>query len=100
MATPYHPLSQSDQYYFKSLDRYSNYEKILFVGDFNGQTTDQYLSSILYQHELSSIVKENMCFKNASNPSCIDLILTNSALSFQHTLTVSCELSDFFINWL
>ena len=95
----YHPLSQSDQYYFnnldKSLDTYSNYEKILLVGDFNAQTTDQYLSSFLYQHELSSIVKESTCFKNVSNPSCIDLFLTNSALSFQHTLTVSCGLSDF-----
>ena len=32
-----------------------------------------------------------MCFKNVSNPSCIDLFLSNSA----HTLTLSCELSDF-----
>ena len=30
-----------------------------------------------------------------SNPSCIDLFLTNNALSFQHTLTVPCGLSDF-----
>ena len=95
----YHPLSQSDLYYFnnldKSLDTYSNYEKTLLVGDFNAQTTDQYLSSFLYQHELSSIVKESTCFKNASNPRCIEIFLTNRALSFQHTLTVSCGLSDF-----
>ena len=95
----YHPPSQSDQYYFnsldKSLDTYSNYENILLVGDFNVQTTDQYLSLFLYQHELSSIVKESTCFKNVSNPSCIDLFLTNTALSFQHILTVSCGLSDF-----
>ena len=99
----YHPLSQSDQYYFdnldKSLDTYSDYEKSLIIGDFNAQATDQYLSSFLYQHELSSIVKESTCFKNVSNPSCIDVFLTNSALSFQHTLTVSwgCQI---FINWL
>ena len=95
----YHPPFQSNQYYFnnlnRSLDTYINYEKILLVRDFNAQTTDQYLSSFLYQHELSSIVKESTCFKNVSNPSCIDLFLTNSALSFQHTLTVSCGLSDF-----
>ena len=95
----YHSPSQSDQYYFnnldKSLDTYSNYEKNLLVGDFNAQTTYQYSSSFLYQHELSSIVKESTCFKNVSNPSCIDLFLTNSVLSFQHTLTVSCGLSDF-----
>ena len=95
----YHPPSQSDQYFFnnldKSLDTYSNYENILLVGDFNAQTTNQYLSSFLYRHELSSVVKENTCFKNVSNPSYIDLFLTNSALSFQDTMTVSCGLSDF-----
>ena len=95
----YHSPSQSDQYDFdnvdKSLNTYSNYEKILSVGNFNAQRTDQYLSSFLYQHELSSIVKESTCFKNVSNPSCIELFLTNSALSFQHTLTTSYGLSDF-----
>ena len=65
----------------KSLDTYRN-EKILLVGDFKAQTTDHCLSSSLYQHELSSIVKESTCFKNVSNPSCIHLLLPNSALSF------------------
>ena len=41
------------------------------------------------------MVKESTCFKNVSNPSCIVLFLANSALSFQHTLTVSYGLSDF-----
>ena len=36
-----------------------------------------------------------MCSKNASNPCFIDLYLTNCALSFQHTLTISCGLSDY-----
>ena len=42
-----------------------------------------------------NLVKEKTCFKNVSNPSCIDLFLTNNALSFQHTETVSTGLSDF-----
>ena len=46
-------------------------------------------------HELKNLVKEKTCFKNVSNPSCIDLFLTNNALSFQHTETVSTSLSDF-----
>ena len=37
----------------------------------------------------------SLSFKNVSNPSCIDLFLTNNALSFQHTETVSTGLSDF-----
>ena len=53
------------------------------------------MNSFLYQHELLSIVKESTCYKNVSNPSCIDLFLTNSALLFQHALAVSCGLSDF-----
>ena len=35
----------------------------LLVGDFNAQRTDHYLSSFLYQHELSSIAKENTCLE-------------------------------------
>ena len=40
-------------------------------------------------------LKEKTSFKNISNPSCIDLFLTNSALFFEHTETVSTGLSDF-----
>ena len=35
------------------------------------------------------------CFKNALNPSYIDLFITNSSLSFQNTITVSNGLSNF-----
>ena len=65
------------------------------LGDFNAEISEFCLDSFLYQHELKNLVKEKACFKNVSNPSCIDLLLTNSALSFQHTETVSTGLSDF-----
>ena len=39
-------------------------------------------------------LKKN-CFKRISNPTCIDLFLTNNAFSFQSTKTVSTGLSDF-----
>ena len=35
------------------------------------------------------------CFKNALNLSCIDLFVTNSPLSLQHTKAVSDGLPDF-----
>ena len=38
---------------------------------------------------------ENTCFKNVLNPSFINLFITNSPLSFQNTVAVSNELSDF-----
>ena len=81
-----HPPSQSDQYFFKNLekalDMHSYYDKILSTGDFNTEIHDHYLESFLYQHKLKSLVKEKTCFKSISSPSCIDLLLTNNVLSF------------------
>ena len=83
----YHPTSQSGQYFFenvdKSLDMYSYYDKILLTGGFNAEIHDNYLEIFLYQHELKSLVKEKTCFNSISNPSCIDLFLTNNALFFK-----------------
>ena len=41
------------------------------------------------------VVKQRTCFKSISNRNCIDLLLTNKALSFQSTKTLSTGLSDF-----
>ena len=52
----YHRPSQSDQYFFdklgNTLDVSFNYESILLVDDFNGQTGETCLDTFLYQHEL------------------------------------------------
>ena len=40
-------------------------------------------------------MKEPTCYKSIDNPSCIDLFLTNTSLSFQNTTTVETGLSDF-----
>ena len=53
------------------------------------------MDSFLYQHDMTSLVKEKTCFKSITNHTCIDLFLTNSNLSFQHTETVPTGLSDF-----
>ena len=53
------------------------------------------LSQFLYEYNAKNIIKENTCFKNALNTSCIDLFITNSPLSFQNTIAVSNGLSDF-----
>ena len=67
----------------------------MFVGDFNGEEWEPCLSQFLYEYNAKNIVKEDTCFKNALNPNCIDLFITNSRLSFQDTIAVSNELSDF-----
>ena len=63
----YPPPFQFDQYYLtnidKSLYKYSNHEKIELAGDFKAQRTDHYRSLFLYQHELTSIVKESSSLK-------------------------------------
>ena len=40
-------------------------------------------------------MKEPTCFKNTKNPTFIDLILKNKALSFKNTYVIGTELSDF-----
>ena len=42
-----------------------------------------------------NIVKEPNCYKGLSNPSCIDLVITNSSSSFQNTKAISTGLPDF-----
>ena len=77
------------------LDKYCNYEKILIAGDFNIDTEEEVLEEFLFEQNFKNLVKQPTCYKNVENPSCIDLFLTNSSLSFQHTTTVETGLSDF-----
>ena len=63
----------------------------MLVGDFNAEESEPCLSQFLYEYN----AKESTCFKNVLNPSCIDLFITNSPLSFQNTIAVSNGLSDF-----
>ena len=46
-------------------------------------------------YALYSLIKEPTCYKNPQNPSCIDLILTNSPCSFQNSCVIDAGLSDF-----
>ena len=65
--------------------------KILLTREFNAEIYDDYLESFLYQHELKSLVKE----KSISKSKLYKFVLTNNALSFQSSKTVSTGLSDF-----
>ena len=44
---------------------------------------------------MKSLVKQKACFENPGNPSCIDLIPTNSSRSFQNSCVFETGLSDF-----
>ena len=96
----YHPPSQVDTYYFdyleRALDIYNNfYTNFLLTGDFNSEETETCMHNLLHQYDAKNLVKEKTCFKNAENPSCIDLFITNKYNSFQNTTVVSTGLSDF-----
>ena len=96
----YHPPNQDNQYYFNnisnSLDLYlREYGRFVLIGDFNMSDSDQCFLDFNSQYNAKNIVKEPTCFKSITNPSTIDLIVTNNSRSFWNTKTFKNSLSDF-----
>ena len=80
----------------KGIDTYSKkYEKILLMGDFSIELKEANMTTFWNQYKLKTLNEEPTCFKNYTNPSCIDLYLTNCPKGFQSTLTIETGLSDF-----
>ena len=78
------------------IDAYcKKYENILIIGDFNVDVKELSLHLFCHQCKLKSLNKDSTCYKNIDNPSFIDLLLTNSAKSFERTCTIETGLSDF-----
>ena len=78
------------------IDAYCNkYENILIMGDFTADVKKVSLHLLCNQYKSKSLNKDPTCYKNIDNPSCIDLLLTNSAKSFESTCTIEKDLSDF-----
>ena len=57
-----------------------NYDNVTLIGDFNLSSDDVPFESFLQAYNVNSLIKEATCFQS-SNPSCIDLILTNQKIS-------------------
>ena len=84
----YHPPTQLLEYFFNhvknGLDVYSKfYDQYMLVGDFNAEESEPYLSQFRFEINAKNIIKEPTCFKSLSNPSCIDLAITNGS-NFQN----------------
>ena len=78
------------------MDFYSQtYDKFILCGDFNAEVSGQSLSTFMNIFGLKCLIKENTCFKSLETPSSVDLFLTNSNKSFQHTSVISAGISDF-----
>ena len=78
-----------------ALDTYrQTYDRFILIGNFNLNETDPLMSEFFHNNDSKNLVKENTCFKNPNNLSCIDLFITNSSGSFQNTTTLATGLSD------
>ena len=78
----------------KNLDYYL-YDNIIILVDFNTEPKDKFMNEFINMYGIKTVFNESTCYKNVSNPSCIDLILTNRTKSFQNTTAIETGLSDF-----
>jgi exonuclease III/predicted transport protein len=76
-----------------ALDMY-NYDKFLLAGDFNVDKKEAIIEDFIEERNAKNLVKEDTCFMSTVNPSCIDVLITNSNLSFQNTTNIWTGLSD------
>ena len=95
----YSPPSQSNEFFIdcmtNALDFYSYYDSFLFAGDFNTKPTEGVMADFLYSHEAKNLVQNPTCFKSESNPTIIDLLITNRPKSILKSVNICTGLSDF-----
>ena len=65
------------------------------IGIFNVSPEDSHMETFCEPYGLKNLIKVPTCHKNSQNPSCIDLIFTNSPLSFQSSGVIETGLADF-----
>ena len=67
----------------KALDIYLHkYDYILLIGNFNSEISERSIHDFCNVYNLESLSNTPTCFKNPENPSCINLLLTNSKNNF------------------
>ena len=81
-------LGEAIQFYSKT------YENII-MGHFNAAVSEPKLASACTFYNFKSFIKKPTCYKNADNPSCIDLNLRSCPNYFQDSLTFDTGSSDF-----
>ena len=75
----YRPPSMNEKYFYDHLSRVvdyytKTYDRIVIMGDFNSEPTDEHVQTFRNSYNLHNLVKENTCYKGP--PKCYDLILT------------------------
>ena len=95
----YNPHKNLINYHLQELAKWiqiysNNYDDILLIRDFNAESFQSSFSSFSEIFEVKSIINQSICYKNPTNPLCLDLFLTNSPNSFQKSTVVETGLSD------
>ena len=85
----YRPPFQNEKYFVdhlsKTLGQLSRqYDKTVLIGDFNLTIDNKSLENFMTTFDLECLIKKPTCFQS-SNPTCIDLILTNKKEFFKNT---------------
>ena len=73
----------------------SKFENFVILGDFNSEIREEYLQDFCNIYNLKNLILEPTCYKSHTNPSSIDVILTNKSRSFQNSQAIETGLSDF-----
>ena len=80
----------------KNIDSLSSrYENFLLIGDFNAEVSDMFMKDFCNIYSFKNLIKEPTCFKNPTNPKCIDFMLTNRHRSFLNSCVIETGLPDF-----
>ena len=69
------------------------YDKTVLIGDFNLTIDNKSLENFMITFDLECLIKKPTCFQS-SNPTCIDLILTNKKQIFKNTDVIEVGISD------
>ena len=78
----------------KRLNLYSaKSENIILLGDFNVSPEVSHIETLCESYGLRNLVKVPTCYKNPQNPSCINLILTNSPMRFQSSGLIEIKMT-------
>ena len=96
----YNPSKDSISYFLSHISKImdanlSDYENIILIGDFNAVNSDAALTDFCSMYNLKNLITEPTCYKNAENPTSIDVILTNRFRSFRESRTIETGLSDY-----
>ena len=73
----------------------SKYVNFFLLGDFNSEPAEEAMKNFCQIHNFKNLLDKPTCYKNHTNPSCVDYILTNRPRSFQNSCTFETGLSDF-----